>query len=552
MPANPVNLMLENGLADQASLVELCRCLQEMLQAKDRALELKNQALELKDKTLEMLEDQVKQLKQQIEWMTRQLFGRKSEKIDPNQMWFDELTIQAIEQNPPVEDAPAVIETKVEAHTRKSAPHGRAALPADLPREIEVVDVPEAEKVLPDGTLRPCIGHEDSERLGYTPGRYFVKVIRRPKYGSPVGAEENGVVIAPLPERLLPRCLADESLLAHVVTSKFCDHQPAYRQEQIFKRASIDISRQTMSRWIKEVGLALGPVADEIKRLLFATGMAHFDDTPVDLLEENAKKPSGKRIRKGRFWAARAAPRDGPWTVYDFTASRSAEGPVAFFSGYGGKITCDAYPAHDKLLPIIDGKVDDSRLYGCWAHARRYFFDAHKSDAPRIGAEFVALIKELFMIEREIAEAGDDTRLAVRRERSTPVLDLIRAKLDALLPATPPKSGLGRALAYADTYWGRLTRYVDDPQAGIDNNPAENAIRPIALGRKNWLFIGDRQSGRAAANLLTIITTCKNAGENPYAYLLDVMLRLPHLKTTEVATLIPERWTPAPRNSTTD
>ena len=147
------------------------------------------------------------------------------------------------------------------------------------------------------------------------------------------------------------------------------------------------------------------------------------------------------------------------------------------------------------------------------------------------------------MIEREIADADDATRVATRRGRSRPVLDAIREKIDTLLPDTPPKSGLGKALAYANNYWSRLSRFVDDPQAGIDNNPAENAIRPIALGRKNWLFIGDREAGQAAANLLTIITTCKNAGADPYAYLLDVMQRMPHLKTTEIGSLIPECWT---------
>ena len=150
------------------------------------------------------------------------------------------------------------------------------------------------------------------------------------------------------------------------------------------------------------------------------------------------------------------------------------------------------------------------------------------------------------MVERGIADADDAddaARLATRRGRSRPVLDAIREKIDELLPGTPPKSGLGKALAYADTYWSRLTRFVEDPQAGIDNNPAENAIRPIALGRKNWLFIGDREAGQAAANLLTIITTCRNAGDDPYAYLLDVMRRMPLLKTNEIGTLIPERWT---------
>ena len=535
MPAISANLMLEEAVLLCQKQAEENRLLRAMLPVKDEALRL--------------MEEQVKLLTHQVEWLKRQLFGHKSERIDPNQMYLDGLMIEAIEDNPPAEPASAGPDVVIEAHTRKASPCGRGELPQHLDREIEVVDVPEEAKVLPDGTLRPCIGHEDSERLAYTPARFFVRVVRRPKYGSPLGAEEHGVIVAPLPERLIPRCLGDETLLTHVIVSKFADYLPAYRLENIFKRADINISRQTICRWIKECGLALNLLAVEIKNRLFATGMVHFDDTPVDLLESNPSKPDGRRIREARFWAARAAPRDGPWTVFDFTVSRAAAGPIAFFEGYSGKITCDAYAVHDKLMPSADGTPDDSRLYGCWAHTRRYFFDAHKSDAPRQGAEFVVLIKELFLTEREIADADDATRLATRHAKSVPVLDTIRAKIDALLPGTPPKSVLGKALAYANNYWHRLIRFVDDPQAGIDNNPAENAIRPIALGRKNWLFIGEQEAGRAAANLMTIITTCKNAGDDPYAYLLDVMRRMPLLKTTEIATLIPEHWTPKASDS---
>ncbi len=498
--------------------------------------------LQTKDAALRLMEDQVKQLKQQVEWMKRQMFGRKSERVDPNQMYLDDVLIEAVEKNPPSEDNATGPDITIPEHKRKASSRGRCELPAHLPREVEIVDIPEAEKFLPDGTERPCIGYEDSERVAYTPGKFFVRVIRRPKYGSPAGAEECGVIVAPALERLVPRCLADETLLAHVIVSKYADHLPAYRLVQIFKRAGIDLSRQTICRWVKESGLALGLLADEIKKRLFATGMVHFDDTPVNLLEDNAQKPRGQRIRQARFWAARAAPRDGPWTVYDFTVSRAADGPIRFFDGYDGKITCDAYSAHEKLLPLVDGVPDDSRLYGCWAHARRYFFNAHKSDAPRQGAEFVALIKKLFLVERGIAEADDDTRLATRHEHSVPVLDAIREKIDDLLPVTPPKSGLGKALAYANNYWNRLIKFVNDPQAGIDNNPVENAIRPIALGRKNWLFIGDRESGMAAANLMTILATCKNAGDTPYDYLLDVMRRMPLLNTSEIGALIPDHW----------
>ncbi|HZK28725.1 MAG TPA: transposase [Clostridia bacterium] len=181
-------------------------------------------------------------------------------------------------------------------------------------------------------------------------------------------------------------------------------------------------------------------------------------------------------------------------------------------------------------------------LYGCWAHVRRYFFNAYKGGDPKLGAEFIAIIKILYEIEDSIKEKTNEERLAARRCRSRPVLDAIKARIEELLPVTPPKSSLGKALNYATNYWDRLIRFVDDPQAGIDNNPAENAIRPIALGRKNWLFIGNERSGHAAANLMSVMCTCKNAGVDPYAYLLDIIRRLPSMKTTELAQLLPTEW----------
>ncbi len=488
---------------------------------------------------LESLGRELRQAKATIELLLRRLYGRSSEKCDPNQLWLDALLLQAEAGAAPApEPVPAAQDTPVAAHVRKRDAHGRGAIPAHLERVVEVLDVPEADKSLPDGTPRPLIGHEDSERIAYEPSRLYVKVLRRPKYGSPAGAEEQGVVVAPAPERLVPRCLADESLLAHVVVSKYADHLPAYRLEGILKRSGLDISRQTLCGWSKSVGLAVEPLALAVRAELFATGLVHSDDTPVDLLEDHPDKPRGKRVREARFWVARSAPRDGPWTVFDFTVSRAADGPEKFFAGYRGKLVCDAYGGYDRFA--AEGRGIELR--GCWAHTRRYFLDAHKTSHPLEGAEFVAMVGQLYLVERDVAGADDAARLAARRERSAPVLELIRKRIDELLPATPPKSALGKALGYADGIWGRLTAFVDDPQTGIDNNPAENAIRPVALGRKNWLFIGDREAGRAAANLMTLIATCKNAGADPYAYLSDILVRLPEAKTSGLRDLLPDRW----------
>lgn len=488
--------------------------------------------------SVESLGRELSQMRGQMELLLRRLYGRSSEKCDPNQLWLDALVLQADAQAVPAPPPPPAAETPVAAHVRKRDPHGRGIIPDHLPREIVEIDVPEEQRTLPDGTPRPLIGHDDSERIAYEPSRLFVKVERRLRYGSPSGAEEHGVVQAPATERLVPRCLADESLIAHVVVSKFSDHLPAYRLEGILKRSGLRIPRQTICSWIKAAGLGVEPLARSIRDQLFATGLVHSDDTPVDLLEDHRDKPRGKRIREARLWVARAAPRDGPWTVFDFTESRSASGPERFFADYRGKFVCDAYPGYDGF----EAEGRGITLLGCWAHVRRYFLDAHRTSHPLEGAEFVAMIWQLYAVEREIADADDATRLAARRESSAPVLESIRQRIEDLHPVTPPKSALGKALGYAHRIWDRLCVFVDDPQAGIDNNPAENAIRPVALGRKNWLFIGDREAGRAAANLMTLIATCKNAGAEPFAYLCDILVRLPEAKTTELRDLLPDRW----------
>ena len=543
LPTDPV--ILQHLLAEQRAANENLTAVIEGLRRE-------------KDEAARLLTEQIEKFKSQVAWLTKQLFGRKSEKLDPNQPWFDALTISAVEDNPPAAPAPAT-EQKVVAHTRKGTPHGRGELPANLPREYIVVDVSEAEKTLPDGTLRPVIGHEDAERVAYTPGRIYVKVTRRPKYGSPVGAEENGVVIAPVPETLIPKCLADESLLAHVVVSKFADHLPLNRMESVLSRSGIELTRQTMCDWTVGCGLATQPLVDAIIAELFANGLIHNDDTPVDMQDHKSDKPRGQRTRETRLWVSTVSPREGPWTVFDFTTGRSADGPLRFFKNFTGRIVCDAYTVYDKL----DDTYDQIELNGCWTHARRYFLKAYESGHPAEGAEFLSLIRELYKIESEWVDTAlppdataeqraealrnDNARRTVLRGKcALPVLARIRARMDELLPGTPPDTKLARAIKYADGIWPRLLAYAYDGRLPIDNNPAEQMIRPIAIGRNNWLFFGSERGGRAAANLMSLIATCKRAKVEPFAYLCDVFRRLPSAKTPEqIRALLPDVWKPA-------
>ena len=513
-----------------------------------------------KEEVARLLAEQIGKLRSQVEWLTRQMFGRKSEKTDPNQMWLDALTIQAVEQNPPAAPAPAAA-TEIAAHTRKAAPHGRGELPQTLERVVEVVDVPEAEKTLPDGTPRPLIGCEDAERVAYEPSKIYVKVTRRLKYGSPAGAEENGVVTAPVPDALVPRCLADESLLAHLAVSKYADHLPLNRMEGVLKRSGVTLTRQTMCGWLVECGLALRPLVGAMKKELLAGELIHHDDTPVDMQDYGSGKPRGQRMREARLWAATAPPREGPWTVFDFTASRATEGPRDFLADIRCRVVCDAYTVYGKLATAEYGPPAII-LIGCWAHVRRYFREAHLSSHPAEGAAFLHLIGLLYAVEREHADTvphegataaeraallrvDDARRLGLRRERSLPVLAQIREKMDALLPATPPSSKLGKALSYADKIWHRLTAYAEDGRLPIDNNPVERAIRPVAIGRNNWLFFGSERGGQAASNWMSVIATCKRAGVEPFAYLSDVLRRLPSAKIgAEIRELLPDVWKP--------
>lgn len=389
-----------------------------------------------KDEVAQLLAEQIKALKSQIDWLNQQLFGRKSEKVDPNQMCFDALVINAMEQSlPAVPSEAAAAESKGQERKRHHTPHGRGELPAHLPREILTVDAPDAEKFLPDGTPRPLIGHEDTERIAYEPGRIYVKVTRRLKYGSPMGQEENGVIIAPVPETLVPKCIADESLMAHLIVSKFEDHLPLNRQEHILERSGIDLSRQTMCDVKLACGVAVQPLIDAMVREMFLTKLVHNDDTPVDMQDYKVGKPRGKQTRETRLWVTTVAPREGPWTIFDFTNGRSTDGPRKFFATYAGRIVCDAYTSYD----ILGRERDDLILIGCWAHVRRYFLKAHHGGYPREGAEFIAMIRELYQVEQSLVDTvlppeatpaqrvearnrDNARRLEVRQSLAVPVL----------------------------------------------------------------------------------------------------------------------------------
>lgn len=483
------------------------------------------------------LTHKVEGLLAQVEQLTRRLYGRSSEKWDPNQAVMDQLLAGVLEQGP-VRTEPAPAPVKVEAHTRKTTPHGRSIFPETLRHEEIIIPVPEAERVCPmTGQERPVIGYEVSKKLDYRRPELIVKVYKREKRGSVANAEEVGVVTAPPPEGPVAKGLLDNGLLAHLVVSKFVDHLPLYRLEKIFERLGAALSRKTQCDSLLAASEPLEGLANLVKARVLASGIVHHDDTPVDLVTEGMQ--AGRYIREARLWVATVPRRDGPWTHFHFTASREGRHVEEFFAGYAGTVMSDDFAGYGRLDP------DRVKRSACWTHARRKFFEAQDSN-PLEAAEMLERIGVLYKLEGSVDPGveHDAQRAQMRQELALPQLVAIRERLDLWAPKALPKSPLGKAIDYAVDNWPRLLRYTQDPRLPIDNNVAEQAIRPVALGRKNWLFLGSERGGHAAAIYMTLVATCRRAGVNPFDYLQDVFGRIMSHSSHRLEELLPGNWKP--------
>ena len=429
-------------------------------------------------KLLTAANGKIEDLQHQVEQMVRRLYGRSSEKWDPNQALMDGVLADVLEQRAARPAVPvAATAVKVEAHTRKVTPHGRSVFPETLKHEEIVIPVPEAERMCPvTGQERPVIGYEISKKLDYRQAELVVKVYKREKRGSVAQAEEVGVVTAPVPECPVPKSVMDIGLIAHVVVSKFEDHLPLYRQEKIFKRQGVTLSRRTMCDTLLAAAEPLSLLADRVKSKVLANGMAHHDDTPVDLLTEGMNYIQG--IKEARLWVATVPLRDGPWTHFNFSASREGRHIEDFFKDYRGWLMSDDFIGYDRV------NEEHVRRLLCWVHTRRKFFEAQGSN-PLEAAEMLERIRLLYQLEHSV-ESGvehDAQRLKMRQEMAVPQLEALRERLQGFSVRTPPKTPLGKAISYAVSNWPYLIRYVEDPRLPLDNNPAEQAIRPVALGR---------------------------------------------------------------------
>lgn len=477
---------------------------------------------------VDALEKENALLRQKIDALARRIFGVKSEKLNPAQLL---LLLQEIEQ-PGKSPEPVAAEeprrSKVPSSPRERR---RQRLPEDLP-VVEEVIVPERVKAAPQQWRR--IGEEVSEKLDYEPARFLRRRTVRPKY------VERGVldavpVIAPLPDSLLDRSQVAPGLLAQIVTAKYVDHLPLYRQESIYwSRHRVWLSRQTMAEWVGLAAEWLAPIYHEIQKGIFAHGYVQIDETPVRYLA-----PGSGSTKLGYLWVC-GVPRGD--VLFHWETSRAAACLEKIIpADFNGTLQRDGYEAYESFARKREGIV----LAGCMAHVRRKFYEA-QDQTPRLAGWFLRQLQQLYEVEAQLRKtrAGPKLRQAMRASQSRVVLERVYRALMRLKTAHRflPRSLMGKAIDYALGQWQSLLVFLGDGRLEIDNNLIENAIRPTALGKKNWLFIGEAEAGARSAILFTIVENCRRRGIDPFAYLRDVFTRLPGATNWQVKDLTPEAW----------
>ena len=466
-------------------------------------------------------------LRQKIDSLVRRVFGASSEKLDRAQL---DLLLQL-----PISTEATISVTAVEAPkvtVSRSRKDRAPRLPENLPVVEEVIE-PEPVKASPEQWR--CIGQEVSEQLDYEPARFLRRRIIRKKYVSRTDIDL-APVIAPLPECLQERGIAAPGLLAQVLVGKYCDHLPLYRQEQIFlRRHQVHLPRQTLARWVALAADWLKPVYEQIRTGVMAGGYVQVDETPVNYLD-----PGNGRTRQGYLWTGSRPKGDVffRWETSRATACLDRVIPTNFT----GTLQCDGYAAY---RAFANGRPQTIELAGCWAHVRRKFYEAIET-SPKIAGWIVRQIQHLYQVEAGLREqrAGPRLRAAVRSHQSRPIVERLQRALTQLKTSGRhlPQSPLARAIEYTLGLWSTLTVYLADGRVEIDNNLVENAIRPTAIGKKNWLFVGDADAGERSAIIYTIIESCRRRGLDPYAYLKDVLTRLPHMTNWKIPEATPEAW----------
>jgi transposase len=463
---------------------------------------------------MERLERKNAWLQAEVEALFRKLFRKRSEKLDPRQL---ELVFEAMRDLGISAQQLEQLEQEVVApERRRRGAVPRRPLAKDLPRERVEHALPESQRCCKAcGEALTKIREEVTEQLDYTPASF--KVIEHVRGVFACKACEETITRAPKAPQPIEKGLPGPGLLAQVAVSKYSEHQPLYRQAQIYARHGVILSRSTLCGWVAEAAELVHPLVEWMRRDLLRSRIVQTDDTPVTVLDDQGG------THKGRLWVY-LGDRGHPHVVYDYTPTREGIGPTRFLDGYRGYLQADAYSGYDALY--ASGTVLE---VGCWSHARRYFHDAAFGAGDTRGHAALAFIHQLFAVEREATEKGlnFEQRQARRQDATREILDAFKLWLEDLAPQVLPKSSLATAIGYTQRQWVALERYLGDGELVPDNSASERALRAVAIGRKNWLFAGSDAGGTRAAHLYTLIASCKRHNLEPYAYLRTLFEQLP-------------------------
>lgn len=480
--------------------------------------------------------------------LKRTLFGRSSEKRTskkehppaPMQQVFDEASVDGddlpdkfSEENVALTNAVA---DTAPAPTVNNTPcdrpkRGRKPLPAHLPREDVIHDLPDNDKICACGCQLSKIGHETSEQLEVIPAQ--LKVLRHIRLRYACKACSEGVTTAPLPKQPIPKGIPTAGLLAHVCVAKYDDHLPLYRQSEIWDRLGVNLPRSTLSSWVLQVGNLLAPMIPLLQNHIVSSGYVNADETTTQVLKEPGRVPTATSY----MWVYMTGNHTHTSIVYEYQPTRHGDHAKTFLNGFRGTLQTDGYSGYH----AVTGS-EEVISAGCFAHARRKFYDVWvvlKKDGA--ASKALEIIGKLYEVERQMAEEKftTDHIKTYRQEVSKPILEALHTWLISIKPKVPPKSPLSKAITYTLNQWKPLTRYLEDGQLFIDNNAAERQIRPFTIGRKNWLFMGSVEGAKAASVIYSLIETAKANGLNPETYLTSLLKKIPTTTSDMHHTLLP-------------
>jgi len=502
-----------------------------------KQIELLQSLLSKQREKASAMESQIDSMQQELLYYRRAKYGSSSERFlpaNPEQLLLD---FEGMETLPEEAEAKKEEETQTITYERKKASDKKSNKPVRvaLPEHLERVEIVVEPANLEEGSVR--IGAESSEQLAYQPGKFYVVRTVRPTYALP---QEKGVVTAPMPTQALPKSNAHHSLIAHLLINKYMDHLPFHRQMEIFKRVGVRLAASTVNGWFQASIDLLEPLYEELRRRVLETDYIQMDETTIPVLDKD--KPGV--AQKGYHWIVRSPQGKKLFFYYDH-GSRTQRVAIDLLMNFRGAVQSDGYGAYN----IYENK-DQVTLLGCWAHARRYADKALKND-PQRATHILTEVQKLYHIERHAQneKLTSDEIVELRRREAYPIIQELEKWVKINRPKVLPSSAIGEALRYFDNNFRRLGRYVNDGRYLIDNNLAENGVRALALGRKNYMFCGNHESARRTAIIYSLLGTCKINNVNPTEWLTDVLHRINDTKTSQLKNLLPAEWAASQTNS---